>query len=76
LPIFSDPIDIIGADLFGMLILNDVRHGSKNEPTAQNMILGWILSGPIAELSANESNSEFVHHGVVLETLDRDLRRF
>jgi len=39
------------------------------------MTLGWILSGPTADLSANESNPEFAHHGVVLETLDRDLRR-
>jgi len=31
----SDSIDIIiGADLFGMLVLNDVRKDSENEPTA------------------------------------------
>jgi len=37
----SDSIDvIIGADLFGMLILNNVRHGSQNDPTAQNATLG------------------------------------
>jgi len=36
------------------------------------MTLGWILSGPTADLSANESNSEFMHHRVVLETLDRE----
>jgi len=72
-----DPIDIIiGADLFGMLILNDVRHSSQNEPTAQNTTLGWILSGPTANLSAHELNSEFAHHGIVLETLGCDLRRF
>jgi len=51
-PMSSDSIDvIIDADLFGMLILNDVRHDSENEPTTQNTILGWILSRPIAELS-------------------------
>jgi len=69
-----DPIDIIiGADLFGMLILNDVQHSSQNEPTAQNTTLGWNLSGPIANLSAHESNSEFAHYGIGLETLGRDL---
>ncbi|XP_018399454.1 PREDICTED: uncharacterized protein LOC108777138 [Cyphomyrmex costatus] len=76
-PMSSDPIDlIIGADLFGLLILNGVRKGSPNEPTAQNTSLGWILSGPTASFSANQSTIEFAHHGVVLDTLDRDLRRF
>jgi len=51
-PMKSDPIDIIiDADLFGILILNDVRQGSENEPTAQNTTLGWILSGPITVVS-------------------------
>jgi len=49
---------------------------SENEFTAQKMTLGWILSGPIAVLPVNESNSEFAHYGVVLEILYRDLRRF
>ncbi|KYM98772.1 hypothetical protein ALC62_10500 [Cyphomyrmex costatus] len=44
-PMSSDPIDIIiGADLFGMLVLGGVRKGSEHEPIAQNTTLGWILS--------------------------------
>jgi len=45
----SDPIDIIiDADLFSMLVLDGVRKDSEHELIAQNMTLGWILSGPIA----------------------------
>lgn len=76
-PLNNDPIDvIIGADLFGMLVLDGVRKGPATEPTAQNTTLGWILSGPIAPAPRNGAASEVAHHGVVLETLDRDLRRF
>lgn len=37
----SDPIEfIIGADLYGQLILDDVRKGFEGQPIAQNTILG------------------------------------
>jgi len=76
-PMSSDSIDIIiGANLFGKLVLNDVQQGSENESTAQNTTVGWIVSGPIAALSANESNSEFAHQKVVLETFDYDFPHF
>ncbi|XP_018392969.1 PREDICTED: uncharacterized protein LOC108772023, partial [Cyphomyrmex costatus] len=74
----SEPIDvIIGADLVGMLVLEGVRQGNENKPTAQNTTLGWILSGPTASVQTDESKGfHLAHHGVVLESLDRDLRRF
>ncbi|XP_011687752.1 PREDICTED: uncharacterized protein LOC105449960 [Wasmannia auropunctata] len=76
-PMSSDPIDlIIGADLFGLLVLDGVRKGSEREPTAQNTTLGWILSGPITAPSVSDSTFVHAHHGVVLEGLDFDLRRF
>jgi len=56
-----------------MFVLSDIREGSESESTAQNIILGWILSGLIAVLLASEPSSEFAHR-VVLEALD--LRRF
>jgi len=40
------------------------------------MTLGWILSEPIASFPTSESISALAHHGVIIETLDRDLRRF
>lgn len=52
------PIDvIIGADLFGMLVIDSVRKGSENESTEQNTTLGWILSGLIASSFVNGSTS-------------------
>ncbi|XP_018371806.1 PREDICTED: uncharacterized protein LOC108766801 [Trachymyrmex cornetzi] len=76
-PMSSDLIDIIiGADLFGMLVLDGVRKGSEHESIAQNTTLGWILSGPIASSPNTGSVSALAHHGVVIETLDCDLRRF
>jgi len=52
--------------------------GLRKRTYAQNTTLGWILSGPIAALSASEPSSEIEHQsiGVVLKALDRDLRRF
>ena len=46
----------------------------RTQPTAQNTILGWILSGIIVLFPITEWISALAHHEVVLETLDRDLR--
>lgn len=71
------PIDvIIGADLFGMLVIDSVRKGSENESTVQNTTLGWILSGLIASSFVNGSTSVSAHHGEILEIPNFDLRRF
>ncbi|XP_071581069.1 uncharacterized protein [Temnothorax nylanderi] len=76
-PMSSDPIDvIIGADLYGMLILDGVRKGNASEPIAQNTVFGWILSGPIAPAQSLHPDSVHIHHGTILENLDLDLRRF
>ncbi|XP_077280836.1 uncharacterized protein LOC143907758 [Temnothorax americanus] len=73
----SDPIDlIIDADLFGLLVLEGVRKGSVNEPTAQKTTLGWIISGPISPAHTSVPTSLPTHHGVVHEDLDVALRRF
>jgi len=76
-PMSSDSIDIIiGTDLFGTPIFDGVRKDSEHEPIAQSTTLGWILSGPIALFPTSESISALAHHGVIIETLDHDLRRF
>ncbi|XP_071578402.1 uncharacterized protein [Temnothorax nylanderi] len=73
----SDPIDvIIGADLYGLLILDGVRKGNASEPIAQNTAFGWILSGPLAPARSLHPDSVHTHHGTILENLDLDLRRF
>src|SRR5436190_18985799 len=46
-PTSNQPIHLlIGADLYGSLLLNDLRQGPIGTPTAQSTVLGWILSGP------------------------------
>ncbi|XP_046145423.1 uncharacterized protein LOC123988715 [Osmia bicornis bicornis] len=73
-PMSADSIDvIIGADLYGQLLLPGVRKGSAYTPTAQNTVLGWILSGPV---QSSIPSSVGIHHISVLEDLDQDLRRF
>ncbi|XP_071568475.1 uncharacterized protein [Temnothorax nylanderi] len=76
-PMSSDPIDvIIGADLYGLLILDGVRKGNASEPIAQNTAFGWILSGPLAPARSLHPDSVHTHHGTILENLDLDLRRW
>ena len=54
----SDPIDIIiGADLFGIFVLEGIRKGSEHEPTVQNTTVGWIPFEPIASFPTIESIS-------------------
>ncbi|XP_071577173.1 uncharacterized protein [Temnothorax nylanderi] len=76
-PMKLDAINlIIGADLFGLLLLEGVRKGAENEPIAQNTTLGWILSGPVDSPPPSPRESVQIHHGTVLDNLQSDLRRF
>ncbi|XP_071582393.1 uncharacterized protein, partial [Temnothorax nylanderi] len=71
----SDRIDVlIGADLFGSLILDGVSKGAANEPIAQNTVLGWIVSGP-TEGERHDQRID-VHHASVDEDLDYNIQRF
>jgi len=50
-PQFATPgnIDILlGADIYGYLLQNDVIRGQSEESVAQRTLLGWIISGPTA----------------------------
>ncbi|XP_011858859.1 PREDICTED: uncharacterized protein LOC105556383 [Vollenhovia emeryi] len=76
-PAGSDSIEIIiGADLFGSLILDGLRKGAANEPIAQNTVLGWIISGPTAHPRPLSQPSIGVHHSSVTDDLDQTFRRF
>ena len=73
-PMSSEPVSmIIGADLYGQLLLQGLRKGSACAPTAQNTSLGWILSGP---LPIDPDLSIPLHHVSVLDRLDQNLRKF
>jgi len=46
-PFSSHPIHLlIGADLYGALLLHEIKQGPIGTPTAQRTALGWIISGP------------------------------
>lgn len=42
----DDPIDLIGADQYGEILLEGIRKGASGQPIAQNTIFGWVVSGP------------------------------
>ncbi|XP_067204524.1 uncharacterized protein [Linepithema humile] len=45
-PSSRERIDVlIGADIYGLILLNGLRKGTKDAPVAQRTIFGWILFG-------------------------------
>ncbi|XP_070529844.1 uncharacterized protein [Cardiocondyla obscurior] len=78
-PTSSDPIHmIIGADLYGDVILDGVRKGMSGNPVAQNTVFGWIISGPLScALSSQPPSPQLtVHHCAPEADLESALRRF
>ncbi|XP_076301460.1 uncharacterized protein LOC143219342 [Lasioglossum baleicum] len=76
-PFSADPIElIIGADHYGLLLLDGLRKGKVNEPTAQNTTLGWILSGPVPSSATRAPAAFSTFHCNVSANLDTELRRF
>ncbi|XP_076301647.1 uncharacterized protein LOC143219631 [Lasioglossum baleicum] len=86
-PSTHHPVDIIiGADLFGDVILNGLRKGMHGQPIAQQSIFGWVISGPIPSRSddLNPSHSLLSHNVTIrctspdtpIDTLEAELRRF
>ena len=55
-------IDILlEADIFPEILLDGLVKGPSGTPIAQRMILGWIVSGPIAKLNTSKSPITAVH---------------
>ncbi|XP_076291065.1 uncharacterized protein LOC143214212 [Lasioglossum baleicum] len=76
-PTSSDPIDlIIGADLYGFILVEGLRAGSMYEPIAQNSIFGWFLSGPAGSTKSTSYPVVPIYHCSPSDPLDLDLRRF
>lgn len=48
---------LLGADVYGQVLLDGIIKGSLGTPTAQNTAFGWILFGPI---NVNCSNSQAI----------------
>ncbi|XP_076660479.1 uncharacterized protein LOC143363835 [Halictus rubicundus] len=76
-PMSSDPIQIIiGADLYGFILLDGLRTGSIHEPIAQNSIFGWFLSGPAGSMTSTSSPVVPSYHCTPSDPLESELRRF
>ncbi|XP_067214141.1 uncharacterized protein [Linepithema humile] len=66
---------LIGADIYGSFLKNDVRQGPLGTPIAQSTALGWILSGPTKNReSASEKAS--VLNCVLTQDVNSLLQRF
>jgi len=66
---------LIGADLYGSLLLGDIRKGPMGTPTAQSTILGWILSGPSGSQPSSHA-SVAIHNCVAQDDLCQLLQTF
>lgn len=68
---------LLGADIFGEIILPGLIKGEKGTPMAQNTKLGWILSGVIDANTANASLSAFsIQCNYAELTIDEQLEKF
>ncbi|XP_024876474.1 uncharacterized protein LOC112457561, partial [Temnothorax curvispinosus] len=86
-PMSADPINIIvGADLYGVLMIDGLCKGAVGQPIAQNSVLGWVISGPIppskveSHITSIASSEQPLlrvnaHHCLNL-SLDQELRKF
>ncbi|XP_025155825.1 uncharacterized protein LOC112588859 [Harpegnathos saltator] len=85
-PLSNVPIHIIiGADLYGSILLEGLRKGKATQPIAQNIIFGWILSGPLDHatspsaptLKDSQSAKDIsVFHCLTLPSLENAIRKF
>ncbi|XP_011859633.1 PREDICTED: uncharacterized protein LOC105557098 [Vollenhovia emeryi] len=85
----ADPIDLlIGADLYGDVILDGIYKSTVGRPIAQNTVFGWIISEPTS-CSEILSHASFVKsdddrasaqinsfHCSTTLSLDKELRQF
>ena len=59
-PDYNSPgnVDVLlGANIYGQLLNEDVRKGEPSEPVAQSTTLGWIVSGPVLPSAAVDDTS-------------------
>lgn len=67
------PIDLlIGADIYGDIMMGNFIKGASGTPTAQETIFGWVLSGRTYIIPKSIS----VHNFHVLTELNNQLRKF
>ncbi|XP_032690349.1 uncharacterized protein LOC116853391 [Odontomachus brunneus] len=88
-PTSLEPIHlIIGAELYGEVMLEGLRKGNPGQPIAQNSIFGWVISGPTTstlaaqthlrpcEINSSHAHHIAVHHCVTESSLEEEIKRF
>ncbi|XP_043267674.1 uncharacterized protein [Venturia canescens] len=59
----SGSIDVIlGADIYGQLIREQIKRGPHGTPIAQNTVFEWIVLGP---MDSSQQSAGLVHHAAV-----------
>ncbi|KMQ91804.1 hypothetical protein RF55_8288 [Lasius niger] len=66
---------IIGVDIYGLLLLPEIRQTSGRGSTAQSTILGWVIFGPVTNTMGSREPVR-VHHVIRGFELENELRRF
>ncbi|XP_066589184.1 uncharacterized protein [Prorops nasuta] len=80
----SGPIDLIlGADIYGQLLLDGIHKLSLSGLVAQNTRLGWIISGPVVNKrlvrtirNTGDMQSVHMHNCLIDENISKALQRF
>lgn len=76
-PSNHDPIHLlIGADFYGMFLLEGLRKGKPGEPIAQKTVFGWVLSGNVIQPHSRSSHTVTAHLCISNQALDNSLKRF
>lgn len=78
-PMYNTPekIDLIlGADVYGDLIIPEIRKGSKGAPIAQKTILGWIIIGSIHNESSQPTRPREIFTHFTETSVCKQLRQF
>lgn len=76
-PSSPESIDVlIAADLYGYLLLGQIKRGPLGSPTAQSTVLGWIVSGPTGGRRAASDSLSSSIHCVSAPPTDALLQRF
>ncbi|KMQ88690.1 hypothetical protein RF55_11780 [Lasius niger] len=67
---------VLGADVYGMLLDNGVRHGRPGDPTAHSTIFSWVLMSAVGQPGNTSLSRIAAHHATVQPDLHLELQRF
>lgn len=67
---------LLGADIYGKVVMDGIVRGARETPIAQRTSLGWIFSGSVNSRHSNETNAISLHVNTELTDLETTLKRF